>query len=157
KEQRITFRRATIADSLAVGQVHVQSWRESFKGIVPQSFLNKMSVQERAGAFRIRFTDDDYRMFIAETPKNGVVGFADVWKARDADRPYQAELYGIYLLRDVQRQGVGTKLFTLGVESLVADGMNSMYVLTLETSPFKSFYENMGGRVVDRLAIDIAG
>ena len=157
KESEITFRRATIADSLAVGRVHVQSWRESFKGIVPQSFLDKMSMQDRTRAFRTRFTDDDYRMFIAETPKNGVIGFADFGKARDTGRSYQAELYAIYLLRDFQRQGIGRKLFTLGVESLVADGMNSMYVLTLETSPYKSFYENMGGRVVDRGAIDIGG
>jgi hypothetical protein len=100
KEQEITFRRATIADSLAVGRVHVQSWRESFKGIVPQSFLDQMSVQDRATAFRTRFTDDDYRMFIAETPKNEVIGFADFGRARETDRPYKAELYAIYLLRE---------------------------------------------------------
>ena len=157
KEQEITFRRATIADSLAVARVHVQSWRESFKGIVPQSFLDKMSVQDRARAFRTGFADDDYRMFIAETPKNGLIGFADFGKARKTDRPYQAELYAIYLLRDFQRQGVGRKLFTLGVESLVGGGMNSMYVLTLKASPYKSFYEKMGGRVVDREAIVIGG
>ena len=70
QEQPITFRRATVADSLAVAQVHVQSWRESFTGIVPQSFLDKMSAAKRAQAFRTRFAVDFYRMFIAETPEN---------------------------------------------------------------------------------------
>jgi len=157
KEQEITFRKATVADSAAVARVHVQSWRECFKGIVPQSFLDEMSVQDRARAFRKRFPDDYYRMFIAESTKNNVIGFADCGKPRQIDRPYQAELYAIYLLRDFQRRGVGGKLFALGVESLVADGLNSMYVLTLEASPYKSFYEKMGGRVVDREAITIGG
>ena len=157
QEQPVTFRRATPADSLAVAQIHVQSWRESFTGIVPQSFLDKMSAANRAQAFRTRFAVDLYRLFIAETPKNGVVGFADFGKARETERAFEAELYAIYLLRDFQRGGIGGKLFALGVESLVADGMNSMYVLTLEVSPYKSFYEKMGGRLEDRTAIEIDG
>src|ERR1700730_2875257 len=127
QEQPITFRRATVADSLAVAQVHVQSWRESFTGIVPQSFLDKMSAANRAQAFSTRFAVDFYRMFIAETPENAVIGFADFGKARETERPFEAELYAIYLVRDFQRQGIGGKLFALGVESLVSDGMNSMY------------------------------
>ena len=106
-EQQITFRRATVADSLAVAQVHVQSWRESFKGIVPQSFLDAMSVERREQAFRARFAIDFYRMFLAETANTGVIGFADFGKPRETERVYTAELYAIYLLRDFQRQGIG--------------------------------------------------
>ena len=124
QEQQITFRRATIADSMAVAQVHVRAWRESFRGIVPQSFLDTMSVVRRRQAFRTRFAVDFYRMFLAETPKTGVIGFVDLGKPRETEPAYAAELYAIYLLRDFQRQGIGGKLFALGVESLVADGMN---------------------------------
>jgi GNAT superfamily N-acetyltransferase len=157
QEPEITFRRATVADSLAVAGVHVQSWRESFTGMVPQSFLDTMSVEKREQAFSTRFAEDSYRMFLAETAKAGVIGFADFGKPRETGRAYAAELYAIYLLRNFQRQGIGGKLFALGVESLVADGMNSMYLLALELSPYKSFYEKMGGRVVDRTAIEIDG
>ena len=157
QEERITLRRATVSDSLEVARVHVQSWRESFTGIVPQSFLDEMSVENRAQAFRARFAEESYRMFIAETPADGPIGFADFGKPRDNNLQYQAELYAIYLLRDFQRQGVGARLFTLGVESLVADGMNSMYLLALEVSPYKSFYEKMGGRVIGRAAIELGG
>src|SRR3989442_10909341 len=121
REQRVVLRRATLVDSPAVARVQVQSWRESFAGIVPQAFLDEMSVENRAQAFRTRFGADSYRMLIAETPAHGVIGFADFGKARETDRPYQAELYAIYLLREFQREGVGTRLFALGVTSLVAD------------------------------------
>ena|SRR2546425_54676 len=122
-EQRINLRWATVSDSPAVARVHVQSWRESLAGIVPQSFLDEMSVENRAQAFRTRFAADSYRMLIAETAANGIIGFADFGKARETNRPYQAELYAIYLARDFQRQGIGTKLFTLGVTSLVTGSL----------------------------------
>lgn len=155
QEQQITVRRATLSDSLNVARVQVQSWRESYKGIVPQEFLDNISPEDRAQAFRARFAEDAYRMFIAETPADGAIGFVDLGKPRE-QRPYQAELFAIYLLRDFQRQGIGRMLFTRGVQSLVADGMNSMYLVALEVSPYKSFYQKMGGRVVDRGEMEIA-
>lgn len=75
----ISFREATAADCLAVARVHVKSWQESFAGIVPQAFLDKMSVAKRADAFMKGFSIDSYRMFVAEVPELGVVGFADFW------------------------------------------------------------------------------
>ena len=47
----VGFREATVADCVAVAEVHVRSWRESFAGIVPQSFMDRMSVERRAAAF----------------------------------------------------------------------------------------------------------
>ncbi|HZB44911.1 MAG TPA: hypothetical protein VE360_06695, partial [Pyrinomonadaceae bacterium] len=51
----VGFREATVADCAAVAEVHVRSWRESFAGIVPQSFLDGMSVERRAEAFEKGF------------------------------------------------------------------------------------------------------
>ncbi len=157
QRQEITFREASIADRLAVARVHVRSWRESFTGIVPQAFLDRMSVEKRAKAFEKGFASDFYQMFVAETQENGVVGFADFGKTRDSDNAYEAELYAIYLLRDFQRQGSGAKLFDLGVKYLIKSGMNSMSLLALEASPYKSFYEKMGGRVVGRKTVEMEG
>ena len=115
QQLKFTFREATVADALAVAKVHVQSWRESFAGIVPQTFLEQMSVENRAKAFEKGFTVDFYKMFVAETQENGIVGFADFGKIRDNQSKFEAELYAIYLLRDVQRKGIGGKLFDLEI------------------------------------------
>lgn len=152
QQLKITFREATIADVLAVAKVHVQSWRESFTGIVPQTYLDKMSVENRAKAFESGFADDFYKMFVAVTQENGIVGFADFGKIRDYQSKFEAELYAIYLLRDFQRKGIGGKLFDLGVKYLVANNMNSLSLTALEVSPYKRFYEKMGGYLVERKA-----
>lgn len=157
QQLKINFREATVADALAVAKVHVQSWRESFSGIVPQTFLDKMSIENRAKAFEKGFVADRYKMFVAETQENEIVGFADFGKARDKYSRYEGELYAIYLLRDFQRKGLGGKLFDLGVQYLVANNMNSLSLITLEVSPFKSFYERKGGRPVERKTTNIEG
>ena len=157
QQLKITFREASIVDAFAVAEVHVQSWRESFAGIVPQSYLDKMSVENRAKAFENGFAVDFYKMFVAETQENGIVGFADFGKIRDNQSEFKAELYAIYLLRDVQRKGIGGKLFELGVKYLVANNMNSLSLTALEASPYKLFYEKMGGRLVERGTTNIEG
>lgn len=153
----VSFREAAVADCLAVGRTHVRSWRESFAGLVPQAFLDKMSPEARARAFEKRFGDDSYRMYVAEAPGHGVVGFADFGDAREAVGPYEGELYAIYILRDFQRRGVGERLFRLGVEFLAGRGRRSMYLLALEVNPYRKFYEKMGGLVVGRTQTVIEG
>lgn len=149
---------ATAADCAAVAEVHVRSWRESFAGVVPQSFLDRMSVERRAAAFAQRFAQGGfYRMFVAEAEGRGVVGFADFGDARDAVEGYESELYAIYLLPEFQRRGVGRGLFNRGVEFLVEHGRRSMYLLALEANPYRTFYERLGGRVVGRLQIELDG
>ena len=153
----VSFRAATVADCAAVAEVHVRSWRESFAGIVPQSFLDGMSVERRAAAFAEGFGAESYRMYVAEAGGRGVVGFADFGAAREDIDAYEGELYAIYLLPEFQRQGVGERLFRLGVEFLVGRGMGSAYLLALEVSPYRRFYGKMGGRVVGRKRVEIEG
>ena len=140
-----------------MARVHVRSWRESFAGVVPQSFLDKMSVEVRAKAFEEGFSAPCYRMYVAEVPGQGVIGFADFGGAREAVGGYEGELYAIYLLPEFQRKGVGERLFRQGVEFLRRGGKSSMYLLVLEVSPYRKFYEKMGGRVVGRKEMEIEG
>lgn len=153
----ICYRKADVADCTGVANAHVRAWRESFAGIVPQAFLDKMSVEKRALAFANRFSDESYRMYVAEVPERGIVGFVDFGEPRESIGAYEAEIYAIYILAEFQRRGVGGRLFDLGVEALVGDGKSSMYLLALEVSPYKSFYEKMGGRIVGRKQIEIEG
>ena len=96
-------------------------------------------------------------MYVAEARGRGIVGFADFGEPRESINAYEAELYAIYLLAEFQRKGIGERLFNLGVEFLAGNGKSSMYLLALEVSPYRSFYEKMGGRIVGRKQIEIEG
>ncbi|HEX8288721.1 MAG TPA: 3-deoxy-manno-octulosonate cytidylyltransferase [Pyrinomonadaceae bacterium] len=144
----INYRKATVEDAPEIAKVHVESWRKSFTGIVAEEFLDNLSIEKREIAFREGFSNSNYKMFVAETEKDGIVGFADFGKARKEVSGYDAELYAIYLLPEFQRKGIGGELLKLCQRQMVAEELTSMYLITLENSPFKSFYEKNGGKIV---------
>jgi 3-deoxy-manno-octulosonate cytidylyltransferase (CMP-KDO synthetase) len=148
--QKITYRKADIKDALSVAKVHVESWHKSFAGIVPQEFLDNLTVEKRTKAFEQGFGEANYKMFVAETAKDGIVGFADFGESREKDFAFEAELYAIYLLREFQGRGIGENLFRLCQKEMIAYGFGSMYLMALAISPYKSFYEKMGGQIVGK-------
>lgn len=135
----------------------MRSWRGSFAGVVPQSFLDAMSVERRARAFEEGFAAPSYKMFVAESAGRDVVGFADLGAPRENVGAYAGELYAVYVLPEFQRRGIGERLFNLVVGSLAAQRRCSMYLYTLEVSPYRSFYEKMGGKIVGRKMVEIGG
>ena len=150
KRQKISYRRADASDAPAIAKVHVESWQKSFAGIVPQEFLDNLTIEGRTKSFAQRFGEENYKMFVAENSKDGIVGFADFGKGRESSFAFDAELYAIYLLSEFQGKGIGEKLFRLCQKQMIAEGFDSMYLMALTVSPYKSFYKKMGGRIVGR-------
>src|SRR3989442_5790865 len=49
-----TIRPAVVEDAPAIAQVHVESWKTTYKGIFPESLLDGLSVCRTARAFGTR-------------------------------------------------------------------------------------------------------
>jgi len=153
--ESIHIREANPNDVPAIAKVHVLSWKESFVGIVPDAFLERLTIENRVEAFAKRFGEENYRMYVAEFDGAGAVGFADVGDPRYDVGNYDAELYAIYLFREFQGKGIGALLFERIKEFLVDQGKSSMYLLALEVSPYRPFYEKMGGKLVGKRPVQL--
>jgi GNAT superfamily N-acetyltransferase len=157
ESKNISYREANVAECAAVAKVHVRSWHESFAGLVPQSVMERITVEGRTKAFEQRFQTDSYRMYVAEVVDLGIVGFADCGEPREKINSYEAELYAIFLLPEFQGSGVGRRLFAMCVEAVVKSGKSSMYLYAFENSPYRSFYDKMGGVVIEKRQVEIEG
>jgi len=142
----ITWRQASIADSVAAAEVNVRSWQESLAGA--NAHPEDLSIERRAAMFGRRFGAAFYRMYVAEARQAGAVGFVDVGLPREARWRCDAELYAIYVLRAYQRAGVGQRLFRLACEAVIAEGLRSLYLIALQDNPYRTFYERLGGRLL---------
>ena len=40
------FRKATVADALGIATVRVKAWQKGFEGILPQAYLDSMSLED---------------------------------------------------------------------------------------------------------------
>ena len=151
------IRPATIDDTRAIAEVHVASWRATYPGIVPQSYLDSLNVDERAARWRDSFAPaSDMAIYVAEHD-GAVCGFASGGPARVEFPGLAGELYAIYLLPEVQAKGIGAQLFSAIAGHLQKVGHTGMYVWVLEENRACGFYERIGGTRIQSAEIEIGG
>jgi GNAT superfamily N-acetyltransferase len=146
----VEIRAAHPSDAAAIAKVHVDSWRTTYRGIVPDDFLAALSYEQREGMWCDILSPPSRSSFVyvAEDPCGQIVGFASGGPARDADPDYTGELYAIYVLQDQQRHGLGRRLIATLVQQLIQAGMLSLLVWVLADNPARRFYETLGGQYV---------
>jgi GNAT superfamily N-acetyltransferase len=155
----VHIRTATVQDAAAIAKVHVESWRTTYKGIVPDDFLARLSSAQREQFWRRAVLDSCSRTVIAvaEEESRGVVGFASGGPERSGDPVYTGELYAIYLLAQHQRRGAGRLLATALVRQLLQDGITALLLWVLAENPARQFYERLGGQPVYAKTVTIGG
>jgi len=151
----ISIRAATEHDAVAISQVHVQSWRTTYAGIVPDEYLATLNEAECVIVWR-QWLSRDIQVYIADLDGE-TVGFISGGAIREPVLTYDAELYAIYLLQSAQRQGIGTALLKELAGSLLSRGFKSMIVWVLEKNPSKDFYVKSSAQAVTAKDIQIGG
>jgi len=151
----ISIRAATEHDAVAISHVHVQSWRTTYAGIVPEEYLATLNEAERVLLWREWLTRD-IQVYVADLDGE-IVGFISGGAIREPVQTYDAELYAIYLLEQAQRQGIGTALLKELAESLLSKGLTSMIVWVLETNPCRNFYVKSSAQIVTTKDLQIGG
>ena len=107
----ITIRPSEASDAAAIARVHVDSWRTTYPGIVPDDYLNSLlSYEQREEFWEELLTQGESTTFacVAEDTSGPVVGFASAGSERSGEAAYKGELYTIYILDSHQRQGIGS-------------------------------------------------
>jgi len=152
----LTIRTAKIDDAATIAHVHVESWKTTYAGIVPDAFLASLNAETRKRSWREQILTGDVSIFLAED-EAGVFGFVAGGELREKLDEYDAELYAIYLLRERQRQGVGRTLSFALASALQTRGFTTMLAWVLEQNPSVSFYERLGAVQIGRKVINIGG
>jgi ribosomal protein S18 acetylase RimI-like enzyme len=143
----LALRQARLEDATRLGAAHVQAWRETYTGIVPQALLAGMDAGRRAALWRETLDQGGHAVLAEEA--GALLGFASCGPQRDAALGFGGEIFAIYLLRQAQRRGIGRALMAAMAHHLLAEGLVgvSLWVVTANM-PARSFYERLGGRVV---------
>lgn len=149
-----TIRPATVGDAEAVAQVHVESWRVGYRGLLADQLLDQLSVGERESMWRRRLSGEDEqhderRVEVAVDREGKIVGFVVAGPSEEHDRslPQTGEIYAMYVHPDHWSMGAGQALMRSAVDYLVAAGSIEalLWVLGSNTRA-RRFYERAGWR-----------
>jgi L-amino acid N-acyltransferase YncA len=142
------LRPATPEDVDSIAAVHVACWHETYRSLVPEAALQRLSVAKRAETWRKWFEGPaPLPLLVAETPDKSCVGFAAGGPRRGDVLPADAEVYAIYILRAAQRQGVGSALLSWLAEMVRDGGATSLGSWVLRDNfSARRFYQRLGGQ-----------
>jgi GNAT superfamily N-acetyltransferase len=143
-------------DAAAIARVHVDSWRTTYRGIVPDQMLATLSYEQRETFWQDTIERQTQGIFVAEMDGE-VVGFASCGSERTQNPIYTGELYAIYLLQQAQRRGLGRELVHSVVRWLLEQAHTAMLIWVLEQNPARRFYEALGGQSIERKTLAIGG
>jgi GNAT superfamily N-acetyltransferase len=155
----VELRDATPADAHGIGTVLVRSWRAAYRGLLPDDVLAGLSVPEREKFWSDALTARaPHTGMVVATIADDVVGFAATGPPLvPADRadPALGDLYALYLVPDVWRRGIGTRLHAAALDRLRAGGFTHAGLWVLDTNERAlRFYLHHGWTDTGRTQLD---
>lgn len=153
------IREAAPADVPGIARVHVDTWRTAYPGLIPAAHLAQLSYERAAARWRDQLAAADDRRFtyVAEEADR-IIGLASGGPERNNLPGYDGELYGLYVLAEFQRQGVGRALLRTVAQRLAAAGCRAMALWVLKDNvKARTFYETLGGMLAAEQTITIGG
>lgn len=152
----IDILRADAADAEAIARLHAQSWRTTYVGMLPDSFLEGPLDEDRRALWRTRFeSGSTERHTVLKAVVDGeIVGFACV--LFDADPIWGPLLDNLHVHPFRKRLGIGRLLFSAARDAVAATQSLHfhLWVLAANTSA-RRFYEALGGRAVEARSIEV--
>ncbi|MDD5017345.1 MAG: GNAT family N-acetyltransferase [Eubacteriales bacterium] len=141
----LTIRYADINDAKTLGGILAQSWRVAYQDIVPGEILDRFNAKYRQKCFEAQLIagEEDYAVVLSDGQE---AGFICIGACRDDDMDEECgEIWGMYLLPEYWRQGIGTALMRWGMDELKKRGYTKAVLWVLEENTgARRFYEKCG-------------
>lgn len=125
-----------------VQEISKTSWHTTYEGIIPRSIQDKF-LQNAYSEDRLIQRLQGSPFFVAELNET-LVGFAHFSNVKEE----QAELFAIYLMPDIQGQGIGTALLQHGIQVLL-DATTLIVCVEKDNLKGIHFYNAKGFKILD--------
>ena len=146
----IVIRRANATDASAIAKVRIDSWRTTYRGLIPDAYLDAMQVEASTALWDRVLTagPNTTCVFIAEHEAD-VVGFSCGTLLEPAKLGFDSELAAVYLRREFQRAGLGRRLVGAVAEALRGKSATALLTWVIAGNKgARAFYEGLDGELI---------
>lgn len=138
------IRIATVEDSFRIAEIQVAAWRSAYRDMIPESYLQEMSVGQRDRTWR-RLVDDARSPIFVTHDEDEITGFCHLSASRDSDTQNAAEIIAIYIDPRHWRKGLGRALCATALSFACAQGFHLVTLWTLSKNhSAQRFYKALG-------------
>ena len=143
------IRPARPRDAPAIARVHVQSWHETYPGLVPGWEIAARTHDDRLALWTEELANPsaDAPVFVAESD-GAIVGFGKAGQQRTGrlrELGHTGEVWSLYVLRAAHDRGLGRALMDAMLGALADRGHASVALWVVRANPAARFYERLGG------------
>ncbi|MBQ8555699.1 MAG: GNAT family N-acetyltransferase [Clostridia bacterium] len=154
----LTFRDAQAWDAALISHIYARSWRVTYRGLIADHYLDRLPDEYWVPSIRSWLESGQLYGLIA-MQDNHAVGCVIYGRGRDDAYGEWGEIVSLYLLPEVMRQGIGSRLLEEARRLLKEDGYHRCYLWAIEGNALADgFYRKHGFcRTDERIAYKIGG
>lgn len=154
----LELRRGTAADLDAVVALQVASWRDGYRGLLPDAYLDGALAEELAAKWRRKLVDSPApaSLLLLAEDAAGLQGF--LYACPEGGDPASAYIDNLHVRPGNRGLGIGARLMRAAAADLPALGYRACHlrVFTQNAAAIR-FYERLGGAIVERTTEDLMG
>jgi GNAT superfamily N-acetyltransferase len=145
-----TLRPAISDDAEAVAQLHIENWRNTYRGIMPDWYLDGSITEDRMILWKNRLSalaNEQQYVVIAELSRK-IVGFACI--LLDKEPQWGACLDNLHVLPQLRRSGIGRALFSQVTKWVLTTRPGwPIHLWVFESNiNARNFYNSLGGNII---------
>lgn len=147
----VEIRPAAAGDASAIAQLRIDAWRATYRGMMPDAYLDAMSLSDSAAFWDRILASGSPRasVYVATDDAGRIVGFAAANRRDPPKLGFDAELSAIYLATDRKRQGIGQRLVAAVAAAQRERGATRMLTWVIaQNHAARAFYESLGGELL---------
>lgn len=144
----ITTRLAAVADAQAMAIINVETWIDTYTGLIDEEFLATLSIEKRTSDWQricSQITENNPTI-VAFNEDDTILGYCGGGKSRV--NGYDGEVYALYVHPQYQKLGVGKILIEEFFKLTQHCQWQTICVRVLAGNPARGFYERIGAKFV---------
>jgi ribosomal protein S18 acetylase RimI-like enzyme len=147
----VIVRRAEDRDRPAIAAVHAESWRGSYRGVLPDRFLDEEMGPIMAERWRAQEIRPEDAVLVAERDGE-VLGFCAVW---DGESVY---IDNLHVRAEARSSGVGRRLLAEATRHFLRPGRRKAHLHVVAANlRARALYLRLGGRPAGLVDKDLYG